>query len=110
MKDLQELYKENPSDAIKADISNCLKKIIEQRQKSVEKPETKVDSKSAENKVQEVKVQEGVAKQIKIEEGSSDSDDAEIIASKKPKSKVIDEQTLQAAKQKASAVEIATAM
>ncbi len=55
-------------------------------------------------------MQEGVAKQIKIEEGSSDSDDAEIIASKKPKSKVIDEQTLQAAKQKASAVEIATAM
>lgn len=39
MKDLQELYKENPSDEIKKDISECLKKIIEhkkQQQKSAE--------------------------------------------------------------------------
>jgi hypothetical protein len=31
MKDLQELYKENPSDEIKKDISECLKKIIEHK-------------------------------------------------------------------------------
>ena len=43
MKDLQELYKENPSDSIKADISACLKKVIEQRQKAAEKPASKVE-------------------------------------------------------------------
>lgn len=68
-RDLQELYKENKTDDIKNDISLCLKKAIEAKKA---KPATPAPPKSM---VEEVKLKPGQAKSVKIEEGSSDSDD-----------------------------------
>lgn len=95
MSDLQELIKENPSDEIKKDISECLKKVIETRKQQQKQAD---EAKKVIPKVEEVKPKEGESKKIQIEENSSDSDDTEAL--KKLKSKVkgktksIDEQTL----------------
>lgn len=117
MTDLQALMKENPSDDIKKDISECLKKVVESRKKNTDAEKKKAEeaAKKAEApKVAEVKLVAGVAKTVKIEEGSSDSDDdvalEKLKAAKKGKTKQIDEATLQAAKAKASEIEREQAM
>lgn len=69
-RDFQELFKENKTDAIKNDISFCLKKAIEAKKK----PAAAQAPKPA-PKVEEITPKQGEARSVKIEECSDDSDD-----------------------------------
>lgn len=105
-RDFQELFKENKTDAIKNDISFCLKKAIEAKKKPAAAPAPKPAPSAP--KVEEITPVQGEARSVKIEECSDDSDDDAAEAAKKlqVKKKVgVDKETLEAAKAKAVEIE-----
>jgi hypothetical protein len=55
VRDLQQLYKEQPEPHIKKELEHCLKQLTEQRKKAVDDAKKQAEAKPEEKKIQEVK-------------------------------------------------------